>query len=331
MTDPSWSKELRGVQHDDVVMTDAQAHLETLAQRMSHMPFDSEQGRERGAALLRALRAGRRATETPYDTVGLGPQTFVGCSTLPSPTFSLQSSGSDTATTYSRANAQAGTLEVHARTGTFGGIEYPSGGGSFLMPFNSATAWIGSAVPIPAHGSSTHSTVTILEVSVEFRIENIWSHAPVVPGSGDDLVFVVRGDGDLPLRGNAVAWGRIGLTLYGSGGARSRKSAEIVSAWVNRDGSDSEDHVPSGALTLQHAAAIDQDLRVAGVFVDITCFAAAEIAPSKWDSAFAEFKCRSGDGFPPPSQIRVDHQEGVSLRLCEMPAVGERLDTVSAG
>ena len=145
------------------------------------------------------------------------------------------------------------------------------------------------------------------------------------------MVLVSHGDGDrLPLRGNAVAWCRAGLTLYREGGARSRRSAEIVSAWVNRDGSDLDDHAPSGTLNLHHAVSISRDLQVAGVFIDITCFAAAEIAENPQVlSAYADLKCRSGDGYPVPSQVRVD-QEQVQIRMCEIPDLAERLEAARA-
>ena len=201
------------------------------------------------------------------------------------------------------------------------------------MPFDTATAWIGAAIPIPPHGSPTHITRTLLDVSVELAIEQIWANVPEpVPANGSGLVLVSPGDGDrLPLRGNAVAWCRAGLTLYSEGGARSRRSAEIVSAWVNRDGSDLDDHAPSGTLNLHHAVTISRDLQVAGVFVDITCFAAAEIAEnSQVLSAYADLKCRSGDGYPVPSQVRVD-QEQVQIRICEMPDLAERLEAARAG
>jgi hypothetical protein len=155
-------------------------------------------------------------------------------------------------------------------------------------------------------------------VRVELQIETIWSHAPVAPGTAGYLIWTHAGDGGLPLRGTAVAWCRAGLTVLGAGGSRSRRSVEFVSGWVNRDGMDLEDRAPGGLVTLSHAAAISGELVVAGIFVDITCFAAAEQSQNESHSAYAELKCRSGDGYPVPSRVRLDLGR-IRVRLCEMP------------
>jgi hypothetical protein len=328
MADLAEHAELFGGSHDEVVVAETQEQVQTLGERLSQVAFDTSAQHEQGAALLAVLRGGRGAAE-PFGGILVAVDS---CRTLPSPTFSLGSPYSKTGTTYSVADPQDGTLRVHARTGSWGGVPYEGQGGSFLMPFNTATAWIGAAISIPSHGSPTHNTRTLLDVSVELAIEQIWANVPEpVPGNGSGLVLVSPGDGDrLPLRGNAVAWCRAGLTLYSAGGARSRRSAEIVSAWVNRDGSDLDDNAPSGTLKLHHAISISRDLQVAGVFVDITGFAAAEIAEnSQVLSAYADLKCRSGDGYPVPSQVRVDREQ-VQIRICELPDVAETVEAARA-
>jgi hypothetical protein len=322
MADLAEHAEVFGGSHDEVVLAETDEQVQTLAERLSQVPFEAREHREQvGAAMLGALRGGRGAAE-PFGLTTVAVDT---CRSLPSPTFSMGSSPSDTDTSYSLADHQAGTLRVRARTGVWGGVPYPGEEGSFLMPFNTANAWIGAAIPIPPHGSPTHVTRTLLDVSVELFIEQIWANVQEpVPGTGGDLVLVTPGDGDqLPLRGNAVAWLRAGLTLYTEGGARSRRSAEIVSAWVNRDGSDKDDHSSAGTLNLRHAVIISPALEVAGVFVDLTCFAAAEIAGDPQVlSAYADLKCRSGDGYPVPSQVRVE-QEQVQIRMCELPDLAD--------
>lgn len=333
MTDPTGEEESLALSHDDVVTTETRAEVEALSQRLSQVPFDSERGREQsGAALVKALRTGRPPAGASGGVEGLGPVAAQTCRALPSPSFSLESPQSGSDTTYSRADRQTGTLEIQARIGTFAGTEYRSGDeSSFLVPYNSAAAWIGAEVPIPRHGSRTHATLTILEVSVELLIERVWPGNLVEQGTGSDMVFVGQGAGDLPLRGVAAAWCRAGLAIYGSGGAHSRASAEISSAWTNRDGSDSEDHAPSGRLSLQHAVAISRDLNLARVFVDIACLAAAEIDESdKWRSAYAHIHCRTGGFSPTPCRVRVDPGQ-VRIRLCEMPSLTEKLDVAPVG
>ena len=83
-------------------------------------------------------------------------------------------------------------------------------------------------------------------------------------------------------------------------------------------------HGPADLVTLSHAAAISSELVVAGIFVDITCLAAAEESAHESDSAYAELKCRSGDGSPPPSRLRLD-PERTRVRLCEMPVLQKRV------
>jgi hypothetical protein len=155
------------------VAAETQAQVQTLGERLARLPLGGTRYGERtGAAMLGVLRAGRGAAEPP----GLATVAVDTCRALPSPTFSQESSQSETSTKSSLADSQAGTLQVQARTG-FLGVEYP-GQESFLMPFNTATAWIGAAISVPPHGSTTHSTRTLLDVSGELSIEQTWEHSP---------------------------------------------------------------------------------------------------------------------------------------------------------
>jgi hypothetical protein len=82
---------------------------------------------------------------------------------------------------------------------------------------------------------------------------------------------------------------------------------------------DLTDRATEGLVTLSHAVAISNELVVAGIFVDLSCFAAAEEShDDESDSAYAELKCRGGDGYPVPSHVRLA-PERVTVRVCEMP------------
>jgi hypothetical protein len=326
MSDISWSAEdeeiLLAANHE-ALMAESQSEIETLGKRLANLPVGpKEPNRERiGDAVLRTLRAEKRPQVIAEPTDDMRLSALAYCQTLDQPVFSIESPQQESPTIFSRANAGAGTLEVAARAGALNGVRYPgSDEGPFIPPFNQATASIGAAIAIPPHGSPIHGPAAVLDVRVELQIEEIWEHAPVVPGTAGHLIWTVAaGDGDLPLRGFALAWCRAGLTLVGAGGTRSRTAVEFVSGWVNRDGMDQEDRAPGGLVTLSHAVAISSELVIAGIFVDITCVAAAEESRVKEsDSAYAELKCRSGDGYPVPSRLRLD-PERVRVRLCEMP------------
>jgi hypothetical protein len=299
-----------------VVMAESQSEIEILSERLANLPVGSkEENRERiGDAVLRTIRAERRPQVI---TEPIGDLRLADCQTLDRPVFSIESAPQDDGTIFSLADAGAGTLEAAARVGVLNGVRYPSSE-KFILPLNMATASIGAPIPIPPHGSPAAAPAYALDVRVELQIEAIWSTAPVYPGRASDLTWIHPGDGNLPLRGNAAAWCHAGLTLVGSGGSSSRTSIKFVSGWVNRDGMDQEDHAPGGLVTLSHAVPITNALAVAGIFVDITCFAAAEDSPDSNKAAYAELKCSRGGTYPVPSRLRLD-PERVRIRLCEMP------------
>jgi hypothetical protein len=330
MPDISWSPEDEEVllaAQDEALTVEFQSEIETLDRRLANLPVGpKERNRDRiGDAVLGTLRAEIRPQVLMEPIGGMPLRVLARCKTLTRPVFSLQSPRVESQTIFSRANAGAATLQVRTRAGALNGQRYPSSDEMpFIMAFNKATAWIGAPVAIPPHGSPTHGPANILDVTVQLHVEQIWSNLPEpVPGRAADLIWTMAGNGDLPLRGTALAWCRAGLTLHGANGTRSRRSIGVVSGWVNRDGMEREDSAPEGLVTLNHAVAISSNLAVAGIFVDLSCFAAAEESEANVsDSAFAELKCMPGDGFPVPSHLRLDIEQ-IKIRLCEMPPLLE--------
>jgi hypothetical protein len=334
MSDISWSaedEEILLAANYKALMAESQSEIETLGKRLANLPVGPEErNRERiGDAVLRTLRAERRPQVVAEPTDDMRLSALADWQTLDQPVFSIESPQQESPTIFSRANAGAGTLEVAARAGALNGVRYPGSEAPFFPPLNRATASIGAIIAIPPHGSPIHGPATVLDVRVELQIEEIWEHAPVVPGTAGHLIWTVAGDGDLGWRGLATARCSAGLSLLGAGGTRSGTSIEFVSGWVNRDGMDQADHAPGGLVTLSHAVAISSELAVAGIFVDITCLAAAEESPVESDSAYAELKCRSGDGYPVPSRLRLD-PERVRVRLCEMPWLQQKSAATAA-
>ncbi|QUC59013.1 hypothetical protein IOD14_20725 [Streptomyces sp. A2-16] len=329
MSDISWSPEdekvLLAAQHE-VLMGESQSEIETLGERLANLPVGpKERNRERiGAVALGALGVEPEVLAEP-----IGDMRLAHCQALERPVFSLQSPEDESLTMFSRANAEAATLEVTARAGALNGQRYPSAESTPPnSAFNTATAWIGAPVALPAHESPipglpplAHGPL-ILDVRVELQVEHTWSHAPVQRGTAANLVWTAPGSADLPLYGSARVWCRAGLTVHGAGGVRSRRSVIFVGERVNRSGKVTTDRTDDGLVTLSHAVAISSELVVAGIFVDITCFASAEESPeNESDSAFAEFQCENRDGaFPPPSRLKLN-PERVRVRLCELAAL----------
>jgi hypothetical protein len=328
MPDTTWPAEVKGslqASHHELLVAESQSEIETLGKRLANLPVRPEEPhRERiGEAVIRAVGAERRREVVSGAIGGLDPSALVHCQTLDRPVFAIASQQAESSTIVSRADAAAGTMEVSARAGALNGRRYPTADGTaFIMAFNRATASIGAPIAIPPRGSGPALPLPrVLRVGVELQIENIWSSAPVAPGTAENLIWTVKGDGDLPLRGNAVAWCRAGLTIVGAGGSASRMSTEFVSGWANRDGMDLNNRAPGGMVRLSHTVAISAELVIAGVFVDITCFAAAEESPANVDdSAYAELKCARGDGWPVPSHLRLVPEE-TRVFLCEMPFI----------
>lgn len=248
------------------------------------------------------------------DSVGRAPLLGGWCRTL-EPVFSIESppveeSTSGGMTRYARADADAGTLDAGAATGQLANDRYPSSE-TFILGFNRASASLGASVHLGPHGPNA-----TLEVSVELEIVS-WPDQPeaTFTGSGLGLLFINRGNEDLPLRGTSVAWCRAGLTLVGRAGKTSGVGIELASAWVNRDGASSVDGAPDGVITLVHRVVLHPELIVAGIFVSLSAFAGAEESEEPFLSAFAQVSAFPG-AFPPflPSRI---HLRSIRARICE--------------
>ncbi len=307
----------------EVVEAESQLKIETIKGRLSSLPVGStEQNRERiGETLIRAIMAELRplaASETVSQPEALGR---TACQVLERPVFSIQSPVEESRTTFSGANAAAGTLEFQARAGAINGIRYPSSNSDFLgMAYNHTSASIGAAVALPPHGLIPGYIAT-LEVTIELQIEQVWDTVPEpLPGSASHLQWVAKGGADLPLRGSAIAFSTVGLTLHGAAGSHSRTQVDLVSSWVNRDGGNLIDSAPEGVVKLSHSAVIPGGLVVAGIFVDATCHAIAEEFLADVNKiAYAELKCRGDDiAYPVPSRLRLI-PERTELVFCERP------------
>ncbi len=319
MPEITWSQEDEEVlitAHRDMLRAETKSEVKTLSDRLKALPVGpKERNRERiGHAALHAIESARASRVTMESFGEPHMSRLVNCETLARPVFSLQSPQSESRTTFSLSDGAEETLEARARAGSLDGSKYPSSG-EFILPLNTVTAWIGAPIAIPQHG-----TLMVLEVGIQLQIEQIWSSVSYpLPGKASDLLWVEHGNENLPLRGTAVAWCRAGLTLRGRNGAGSRKAIDFVSGWVNRDGMNQRVHAPEGLVRLSHTVAVSPELLVAGVFVDITCFAAAEESQTDASqSAYADLKCKRGDGFPVPSRLRLTPDQ-VRVRLCEMP------------
>jgi hypothetical protein len=271
-----------------------------------------------GQAVLRSLRSVRRLSSVPapsFENVALG---LADCTELESPQFTIQSAFEvvrpGKPIRFTRANASARTLEVTAATGGFGLDRWPSSE-TFIVGFNQSQASIGGVLTIPPHGQGA-----VLTLSVQLRIEQLLFGGGTTPGSGSSLLDTLKGHDNLPLRGTAVGWSRVGLSLHGAQGS-ARTSVEFVSEWVNRDGADSDDRAPSGRINLSNTVALSPETLTLSVFVDVTCFAGAEESEELLP-AFALFECRdkpvteANGTWIPPSRLRLHR---VTARLCELP------------
>ncbi|MDR6689050.1 hypothetical protein J2Y41_004654 [Arthrobacter sp. 1088] len=236
------------------------------------------------------------------------------CRTL-DPVFSVESaplsdSSSGEITRYSRADANARTLDVGAATGQLGGVQYPSSE-TFILGFNRASASIGASVHLGPHGPGMS-----LEVSVQLEILS-WPDltGATFTGSGLGLLYVNGGFPELPLGGASVAWCHAGLSIMGRGGKSSGVRTEIASTWVNGDASSREDGAPDGLIRLSHRVGLDPELAVAGVFISLSAFAGAEESQSPVESAFAQMNAFPG-AYPPfiPSRL---HVKAIDVRICE--------------
>ena len=283
-------------------------------------PDDGSGDDRTGEAALRTLAALRRSAPA---RAGLPRALAERCRSLLVPHFTVESAPhvayntAGNVLTFTRADASEGTLEVAAATGEFGGVRWPSSY-TFILGLNSAEASLGGMLTIPPHDAGA-----VLTVSVRLQVEQIYFGGNTGPGTAASLLHVQRGDGDLPLRGTAVGWCRAGLTLRGDAG-NARTVLEFVSEWSNRDGMQSTDHAPGGVVPLSLTVALSPATSTLGIFVDVTCFAAAEETEEPFQSAFTVFECRNKPleditGLPVfPSRLRVAE---ATARLCELPVL----------
>jgi hypothetical protein len=282
---------------------------------------DDGSGQDRtGEAALRTLAALRRPAPA---RAGLPRVLAERCRSLAVPGFTVESApdvahnAAGNVLTFTRADASEGTLEVAAATGEFGGVRWPSSD-TFILGLNSAGASLGGMLAIPPHDAGA-----VLTVSVRLRVEQIFFDGSAGPGTAGSLLHVQRGDGDLPLRGTAVGWCRAGLTLNGAAGG-ARTAFEFVSEWVNRDGMQSTDRAPGGVVPLSLTVALAPATSALAMFVDVTCFAAAEETEERFRSAFTVFECRNKPVeeitglYVFPSRLQVAQ---ATARLCELPVL----------
>jgi hypothetical protein len=160
MSDISWSPEDEEVwvaAHDEVLKTELKSEIDILGERLANLPVGpKEMNRERtGDAVLRALRAEKRPQVMPEAIDDTRLSALANCQALDPPVFSIESPGDESGTIFSRANAGAGTLEVRARVGALNGSRYPSSD-EFILPYNTATAWIGAQSGSP-HTDRPHT------------------------------------------------------------------------------------------------------------------------------------------------------------------------------
>jgi hypothetical protein len=259
-----------------------------------------------GQAVLRSLSSVRRLSPVTADESIAAALT--NCTILSPPQFNIQSAEQVAdVRRFTRASASGKTLEVAAVTGEFGGVRYPSSE-TFILGLNRSQASIGGILTIPPHRDGA-----ILTVNVQLAVEN------VLPPS--HLLYTLRGYEDLPLRGTAVSWCTASLSLHGPQGSTTTP-VEFVSSWANRDGMGGDDLLPSGVIPLNRTIGLQAATSTITVFVDATCFAAAEETQTPFESAFAQFECRNKPNdeiigiYVPPSRLRV-HQ--ITVRLCQFP------------
>ena len=215
---------------------------------------------------------------------------------------------------FSRATTPAGTLEVAAATGEYGGVRWPSSE-SFIFGLNRSRASVGGFLRIPAHAENA-----VLTVSAHLRVEDISTNGGVTR-PGLSLLHTIKGNGDLPLRGTAIAWCDASLSLHGASGS-IRRGLRFVSRWVNRDGANSTDLAPQGIMNLACTVALGPAESTLSYFVDVECSAFAEEATAQFLSAFSVFECRNKPIpeliglYVAPARLRL---ESVTARLCELP------------
>ena len=309
--------------HIETVNAASTRELQALTEvlQVHRAQTDSKSAERSGQAFLRSLGALRQTSSVaaPFEP-RFGAD---DCTTLDPPSFTVQSAQEISRTQtgnvvrFTRANASARTLEVTAATGEFGGARWPSSE-TFIFGFNRSTASIGGVLALPPHGAGA-----VLTLSVQLAIERVLFGGETTPGTASSLLYVQKGHDDLPLRGTAAGWCHAGLSLHGAEGS-TRTSVEFVSEWVNRDGAEQHDRAPNGMITLAKTLAVAPATSTLAVFVDATCFAAAEETAEQFRSAFKLFDCRNkpvteiNGIYVSPSRLRVRQ---VTARLCELPVL----------
>jgi hypothetical protein len=286
-----------------------------------------------GQAVLRSLRSLRLDSSVPTPSLERLGEVLAECTTLDPPQFTIQSAqqvahnSAGDVVRFTRANASARTLEVTAATGEFGGVRWPSSE-TFIFGFNRSQASIGGVLTLPPHGAGA-----VLFLSVQLGVDQVLFGGETTPGTASSLLNVIKGDGDLPLRGTAVGWCRARLSFHGAQGSAGA-SVEFVSEWVNRDGAESHDRAPGGIVNLSTTVAPAPATSILSVFVDVTCFAAAEETAEQFKTGFALFECRNkavteiNGIYVPPSRLRVRQ---VTARLCEVPVLVQDGPAMASG
>jgi hypothetical protein len=315
--------------HVDAISQESVTELRVLGEALEAVRTQQEVagGNRTGEAVLRTVREMRQPSSDRISALDRVALFGVDCARLTPPRFVIQSAErrvpnpTGKVLTFTRANASAGTLEVAAATGEFGGVRWPSSE-TFIFGFNQARASIGGFLSIPSHPPGA-----VLVVRLGICVEQILFGGGTTPGTASSLLHTLRGDGDLPLRGTALGWCDAGLSLYGAAGG-ARTVGTFVSEWINRDGAESDDRAPGGVVSLTAMAALAPETSSVGVFVDVRCLSAAEESEEPFRTGFAIFECRDKPveeitgAYVFPSRLRICRLEA---QLCQLPYLSLRL------
>lgn len=273
---------------------------------------DLSQREQIGLAVLRNLDSSHRLSPVAAFSNEDMDVNSGNCTILDPPQFVIQSAEQVAdVRQFTRANASNKTLEVAAVTGEYLGYQWPPSE-TFILDFNQSQATIGGAITIPSglYGS-------ILKVFVKLQVETLVGDF-ALPEPASALLYTSRGDEDLPLRGAAVGWGRVNLTLHSVQGSIT-SAIDFVTAWANRDGMGGHDYASDGIIQLSTSLPVLRPGSVS-MFVDAICFAGAEKREGKKAGAFTLLECRNkpvGETisyvYIAPARLRVQQ---VSVLLC---------------
>jgi hypothetical protein len=315
--------------HIDAINQESIKELHVLGEALEAVRAQHEVagGNRTGEAVLRTVREMQQPSSDRMAALERVALFGVDCVSLTPPRLVVQSAEQRVTNptgkvlTFTRANASAGTLEVAAVTGEFGGVRWPSSE-TFIFGFNQARASVGGFLSIPSHPPGA-----VLVVRIQLCVEQILFGGTTTRGTASSLLHTLRGDGDLPLRGTALGWCDAGVSLHGAVGS-ARAGGTFVSEWVNRDGADSEDRAPGGVVSLAAIAALAPETSSIGVFVDVRCLSAAEESDDPFRTGFAIFECRNKPveeitgAYVFPSRLRICRLEA---QLCQLPYLSLRL------